>query len=214
MNKRREEILAEVENCESLCDVGCDHGYVGFECLKRGKAKNVIFSDISAPSLEKAKALVKSEGDFEGRATFCVANGLEKAKGVDSCVIAGMGGEEIMKILAGDIPEFCVLQPMSEVEKLREFLQEKGNIKTDRLFYDRGKYYNLITLERGSCKLSKFQIMFGKSNLEKPCEDFLEFATARLLRQKAIKAKRSVKNPEDDEIIEFLEKFLEKRKTV
>ncbi len=212
MNKRREEILSVIPKCEILCDVGCDHGYVGFECLVRGIAGKVIFSDISAPSLEKAKSLLKGESELMKRASFCVANGLDgvRESAVDACVIAGMGGEEIIKILSGKTPRFCVLQPMSEVEKLREFLEERFEIHSDRLFYDRGKYYNLLLCENSgvSEKLTKFEVMFGKTNLENPEKDFLEFARARLERQKAIKQARSVFAKEDDEIIDFLEKFL------
>ncbi|MFI3129407.1 MAG: class I SAM-dependent methyltransferase [Bacillota bacterium] len=212
MNKRREEILSVIPKCEVLCDVGCDHGYVGFECLLRGIAGKVIFSDISAPSLEKAKSLLQGDGELLKRASFCVANGLDGVSGidVDACVIAGMGGEEIMKILSGETPKFCVLQPMSEVEKLREFLAGRFEILSDRLFYDRGKYYNLLLCENSGAseKLSKFEVMFGKTNLQKPEADFLEFATARLKRQKAIKKARSTTAKEDDEIIDFLEEFL------
>lgn len=212
MNRRREEILSVIPKCEVLCDVGCDHGYVGFECLLRGIAGKVIFSDISALSLEKAKLLLKSEPQLLCRASFCVANGLDGTRetAVDACVIAGMGGEEIMKILNGETPKFCVLQPMSEVEKLREFLQGRFEIHSDRLFYDKGKYYNLLLCERSERgeKLSKFQVMFGKTNLENPEADFLEFATARLERQKAIQKARSVACEEDEKIIYFLEEFL------
>ncbi len=213
MNKRREEILSAIPNCEILCDVGCDHGYVGFECLKRGIAGKVIFSDISAPSLEKAKNLLAGEGELLKRAGFCVASGLDgvREENVDVCVIAGMGGEEIMKILAGDVPKYCVLQPMSEVEKLREFLAARFEILCDRLFYDRGKYYNLLLVKASGtgCVLGEFEVMFGKTNLENPCEDFLNFAAARLERQIAIKTARSVACEDDDKIIDFLGLFLE-----
>lgn len=212
MNKRREEILSEIENCKVLCDVGCDHGYVGFECLKRGLAKHVVFSDISAPSLEKAKALV-GKSEFEQNASFCVANGLEgvDVSELDSCVIAGMGGEEIMKILAVSAPATCVLQPMSEVEKLREFLMRDFKITVDRLFYDRDKYYNLIVAKKsGGEALSEFEILLGKSNLEKPSEDFLVYAKSRLARQKKIKVNRKDKSENDDKMINFLQDFLQK----
>lgn len=213
MNKRREEILSEIPACKVFRDVGCDHGYVGFECLKRGIAQKVIFSDISAPSLEKAKSLVKTVPEMENQACFLVANGLEGGETkADVCVIAGMGGEEIMKILASTSPEICVLQPMSEVEKLRVFLQDKFEIITDRLFYDRDKYYNLLVVKKGSCKLCDFEIMFGKTNLENPGEDFLIFAKARLERQKSIKNSRKIHSEEDDKIIDFLSEFLDRYK--
>ncbi|MBQ2804539.1 MAG: tRNA (adenine(22)-N(1))-methyltransferase TrmK, partial [Clostridia bacterium] len=55
LTKRLEKIVQAIPQCTSLADVGCDHGYIGLSALTLGKADNVVFVDISQPSLHKAK---------------------------------------------------------------------------------------------------------------------------------------------------------------
>ena len=212
MNKRREKILEVIEKCDFLCDVGCDHGYVGFEVLKRNISKKVIFTDISSPSLEKARKLIAQENLTE-RAEFLHTFGVDGVNEQNfTILIAGMGGEEIIKILSKSVAENGVLQPMSETEKLRVFLVESGKkILIDKLFYDKGKYYNLIKFETGKDSLSIEEELFGRSNLNCPEKDFIEYMSKRLERQREIQKKRNEQNDNDEKLIKFMERFLEEK---
>lgn len=61
MKKRLSAIISLIPQCDSLADVGCDHGYIGAEALASGIAKVVQFCDISEASLNKARKSVKGE---------------------------------------------------------------------------------------------------------------------------------------------------------
>ncbi len=78
LSTRMQEILSEVpKNLPEgavLCDVGCDHGMLGCALLEREPGARVLFSDVSADCLEKAKHLAEIL-DLNARASFFVSNG-------------------------------------------------------------------------------------------------------------------------------------------
>ncbi len=178
---RIEELCALIEPCESFADVGCDHGYVARHVLNSGKCDNVLITDISAKCLAKAeKLLAKHIEAGKCRAVCC--DGL---KGVptdtEQVLIAGMGGEEIIKILSeGFVPEKFILQPMKNADKLRKFLLGKGcKLTYDGIFRDE-KFYFVIKGERGGGdkNYSPAELAFGKDSLGSAA--LKEFAEAEL----------------------------------
>ncbi len=46
LSKRLSMILDLVEPCDTLADVGTDHGYLALEAILSGKAKQVIAADV------------------------------------------------------------------------------------------------------------------------------------------------------------------------
>ena len=56
---RLDERLRAIEDlapaCRCFADIGCDHGRLGAQMLLSGRAQRVWFTDISAPSIEKAR---------------------------------------------------------------------------------------------------------------------------------------------------------------
>jgi tRNA (adenine22-N1)-methyltransferase len=142
---RIEVICSYLEECNSFADIGCDHGYCTRYMLKNDLCKEAIITDISAKSLNKAEVLLDKYIN-NGRCKSVCCDGL---KGVDSDVdlvlIAGMGGEEIIKILKeAFIPKNFVFQPMKNAPMLRKFLLDNGcKITRDDIFQD-GKYYFII----------------------------------------------------------------------
>ena len=96
--RRVAEIVKLIPKCDILADVGCDHGLVAFGALKTGKAKRVIVSDISEKCLNKAVEALKP---FGGAVKAVVSDGFTRYDETPNVsVIAGMGGEEIVKILS------------------------------------------------------------------------------------------------------------------
>ena len=177
MTKRLERIFSEIPACKSFADVGCDHGFIAEAMLKGGKCDFVTISDISEPSLQKAKKLLYPYLQ-KGMVTAICTDGL---KGVDctteAVLIAGMGGEEIIKILLESpfLPPILVLQPMKNVDKVRKELFALGyGIEKDYLFYDK-KYYNLLVCRLGKqCEeYSEKELIFGRDNLKYRSDDFM-----------------------------------------
>lgn len=94
-------VLEAVSEREAPCmvDVGCDHGQLTAHLLERSEKLCAIASDVSAPSLEKAKKLFAAK-EFGERVRTVVADGLGGIdRGVDVIVMAGMGAETILKII-------------------------------------------------------------------------------------------------------------------
>ena len=94
-------VLETVSDQESPCvvDVGCAHGQLTSHLLERCERLCMIASDVSAPSLEKAKRLFAQKG-FGERAHTVVADGLGGVdRAVDVIVMAGMGAQTILKII-------------------------------------------------------------------------------------------------------------------
>ncbi len=204
LTKRLQKIVSAIPKCQTLADVGCDHGYVGIAALQSGRAQRVVFTDISAPSLSKAKINLPSE--LLDRASFVCRNGLGDIA-ADCAVIAGMGGLEIMSVLVGAdiLPEFLVLQPMKNQYELRRFLLANYNIVADELFFD-GKFYDLITAKRCSERqqLTEAELRFGKDNLRCPSQDFRLFIKREQAKYIAI-----LQQCDDPEVVARLERINE-----
>lgn len=184
MTDRLKRIFEEIPPCSSFADVGCDHGYIAEKMLESGKCNHVIISDISAPSLKKAEKLLKRYID-SGVAHSVCTDGLNGISEVETVLIAGMGGEEIIKILTQSafLPKVLVLQPMKNVDKVRKKLFSLGyGITKDFLFYDK-KYYNLIICKLGynSSPYTEKEIVFGRDNLLNKSEDFKLYLTREIV---------------------------------
>jgi len=174
MTDRISRIVSEIPETKVFGDIGCDHGYVANEMLKRGKCELAVVSDISAKCLKKAEDLL-SPYVKEGKAIAIVSDGFSFLPHLDTALIAGMGGEEIISILkkAKELPEKIVLQPMKNTEKVRVFVVENGyRIEKDYVFYCGDKYYNLLTLQKGEDKLTEEETEFGRTNLKERSADF------------------------------------------
>lgn len=168
---RIEILCSYLDCCESFADVGCDHGYCTEYALKSGKCQSAVVTDVSAKCLAKAEKLLKSYID-SGICRAVCCDGLARVpEDTEQVLIAGMGGEEIIKILSqGFIPRKFVLQPMKNAPKLRSFLLARGcKITADDIFRD-DKFYLIIKGERegGSAAYSKSQLFFGRDSINNP----------------------------------------------
>ncbi|MDE6557986.1 MAG: class I SAM-dependent methyltransferase, partial [Clostridia bacterium] len=140
---RIEILCSYIDDCDSFADVGCDHGYCTEYALKSGKCNRAVIADISAKCLKKAETLLVSFIK-SGRCTSVCCDGLAGiSEDIDEVLIAGMGGEEIIKILSeGFIPKKFILQPMKNAPKLRKFLLDNGcKITADDSFKDDTYYF-------------------------------------------------------------------------
>jgi len=100
ISKRIEEIINFLDRCNTLADIGCDHGYVAVEAIKREIANKVFAVDINFHPLLKAKELSKKE-NVDDKIEFLLGNGFDPIEEeVDEAVIAGMGAENICSILS------------------------------------------------------------------------------------------------------------------
>lgn len=171
--KRIDTLCSFLQKTNSFADVGCDHGYCSEYVLKNGLCENVIFSDVSKGSLAKAEKLL-APYVRKGCARGVLGDGFFGVpKDTETVLIAGMGGSEIVSILAdekyGFMPKRFVLQPMHDSEKLRRYLIDNGGyIERDYTFED-GKYYDVIVGTRSTLQekqaYTDAEYEFGKENI-------------------------------------------------
>lgn len=175
MNKRLNTLCSLVENCNKLADIGCDHGKIGISLILDNKCKHVYLCDISQKSLQKACANA-TKLQIQDKCIFVCCDGFDKVPQVDTAVIAGMGGKEIISILekACFLPNTLVLQPMKNQAELRRYLQKNYFLKQDFLIKDK-KFYFFILATLGKDNLSQDELLVGKTNLTSQSGDYKEW---------------------------------------
>ena len=100
MTERLKKLCAQLVPCKRFIDVGCDHGYCTAYMLERRLCERAVIADVSAKSLSKAERLL-SRYVSDGLCSSVCCDGLEgiaEEEG-DLVLIAGMGGDEILKII-------------------------------------------------------------------------------------------------------------------
>ena len=185
MTERLEKLCAHLSACGTFVDVGCDHGYCTRYMFENGLCSRAVITDISEKSLSKAERLLEkyiSQGVC--RPVCCDGLvGVEESC-ADLVLIAGMGGEEILKILRESyIPRAFVFQPMKNAEQLRSFLIDSGcRIEYDGLFTESRagliKNYFVIAGTRtgGTESYTPAQLSFGRDSLgTKELTDLLNY---------------------------------------
>ena len=177
LSDRLKEIIGGLKDAEIFADIGCDHGYIAKAMLDGGKCKRVIVTDISAKSLKKAEDLLAKE--YSGRYTAIVADGFNDVPYADEALIAGMGGEEIVKIIssAENLPKILALQPMKNSDKVRRALVKSGyKLIKDYTFKSDGKFYDYIVAEKTpeADLYDEAEYEYGRENLRYLYPDFKE----------------------------------------
>lgn len=153
-------VLEAVLGRETPCaaDVGCDHGFLTAGLLERCPSLTMIASDVSAPSLQKARELLASLG-LASRAALRVADGLAAINGpVDAIVIAGMGAQTILKIVAEGRARIgnaaLIVQANVDLPMLRTGLAAQGLV-VEREIYTRaaGRHYVTMLARAGKADM-------------------------------------------------------------
>lgn len=219
--KRIETLCALLKKSETFADVGCDHGYASEYVLKNDLCKQVILSDISAPSLKKAETLLATFV-HSGRAKAVCGDGFYGVpKDTEQVLIAGMGGFEIVTILSderyGFMPRLFVFQPMKDSALLREYILKNGGyIERDFTFYADKKFYDVIVgrkLEKGEVpqNYTQDELLFGRDNLSLRSSDFLQMIDKRIAETEEYLT-RDVSEKSKAELFQKLEKLKGVRK--
>ena len=150
INSRLLKIAETIRRGDRVADIGTDHAYLPIYLIKKGISPKVFACDVADGPLQNAKVNIdkSSVDNIELRK----GNGLNAVKPdeAETFVIAGMGGDLIIKIL--DASSFIknatyeiILQPMTSVEDLRLYLCENGFfIKSESAVRSAGRIYTVI----------------------------------------------------------------------
>ena len=154
LSKRMEMVVGMLpEHVHTIADVGCDHAYVSIWISMNNLADNVIAMDVRTGPLDIARRNISEYGQNE-RIDVRLSDGLSGISPgeTDEVIIAGMGGlliNSILKngesILHGDKPPALILQPQSDIDKVRRYLYSASyHITDEAMVMEDGKYYTVI----------------------------------------------------------------------
>ena len=215
LSRRLTKVYSLIPSCDTVVDVGSDHGKLGAYCLMTDKCQRLIATDIHAQPAQRTRLFLDGTGYGE-KAQVLHTDGL---KGVDvsenvTVVIAGMGGLEMIKILSSAKDEgkilsgmHMVLQPQRSFEVLRAYLCENGfTIEEEAIELEKGHFYVVmrVVYTGKAYSLSDAQLFMGPYILEKKPELYTEY----MEHEKKLFEKRALGEPRCREILSNWEKWI------
>ena len=191
LSKRLYAVAGLVTEGASVADIGTDHGYIPIYLIKEGIASKVIALDVKKGPLERARMHIIGYG-LKDRIKTRLSDGLQEVKPgeVDTMIAAGMGGGLVIRILqegrkVADQLSALILQPQSEIEKVRKYLNQSGfRITEEKMVEETGKYYPMMRVAHGEAEdYEEYEYLYGKRLLEKKDPVLKKY----LLREKEIR---------------------------
>lgn len=151
LSRRLRAVASRITAGHRVADIGTDHAYIPIALVQEGQVPSAIAMDVNEGPLKKAREHVAQNG-LGDQIELRLSDGFEKLKPfeADTAVLAGMGGPLMIRILteyeaaAFSLKE-CILQPQSEIAKVRAFLLEEGFLFIrEEMVKDDGKYYFMM----------------------------------------------------------------------
>lgn len=222
LSKRLRAVAELVTPGYRVADIGTDHAYVPIWLVKEGKAPYAIAMDVNEGPLQRADEHIREYG-LENQIRTRRSDGLKELNPyeADSMIAAGMGGALIIQILekSPDVVcslKECILQPQSEIAKVRKFLIKNGFfIEDENIVYEDGKFYPMMKVIPGKKETLPYgeeEYEYGRILLKKRHPVLKEFVFREIRIRNGI-LKNLKTNPEVSESskarIDELEKELE-----
>ena len=211
MNKlsKRLTTIAGIVTGKVVCDVGCDHGLLSEYLLDANIINFAYVSDISASSLRKAEILLSK--NHKNRFKAICTDGLEDYKcieDIDECIISGMGGIEIIKIIKNSpiSMDSYILSPQHNIVETKKFMLSLGyDIVYDIIIKDKHKFYTIFKCKKSN-KIkgySEYELLIGKDNFTSRLSDVREYIDFEM--DKSMKLIDRVDNDKKNELLGMCE---------
>lgn len=214
LNPRLKKIAELVPQNKCTADIGTDHAYIPIVLVNQGTASRAIASDIKKGPLMRADENIRHNG-LSDRIETRLGAGLKTlaAGEAEVVIIAGMGGiliadilEESRKIV--DSAKLLILQPMTAVPELREYLSGNGyEISAEYLEAEDEKLYNIVVAKSGgNTQYTQKEIYLGKGLEQTSPLLFKRYKDSVLTKiNKRIEGlKKSVQSESKDELEELV----------
>ena len=176
IDNRLKDIASLVDSCESIADIGTDHGYLPIYLIQKNIAQKAIACDVAINPLNSAKENI-SYYKLDDKIKTKLTNGLIGVNKVNYVIIAGMGGNLIVDILSNqtNTHDNYILQPNLHVDLVRKYLSENGyKIIDEKVSYAHKKYYEILKVCKGNQKLTEKEIKYGPINLSNKSDLFIK----------------------------------------
>lgn len=214
--RRLEALVSLIQPCQSLVDIGSDHGYLAKMIADRGLAKKIHVTDVAKGPLSSAK---KNLQDYE--VDFHLMDGLKGFKEeLDVAIVAGMGGELIARIIKDSKPifdslDYFLVQPMQQIPYLRNFLYNQGYFLEKELMVFEEKFYEVLLYKKGQDQVYDFRFSKGLFEDRALYRKYLEEKEKKLLYiSKATKGRSLDKHQEVQEELLALRSHCRKQNIV
>jgi len=194
ISKRLIAIAEKVDKCQTVLDIGTDHGYIPIYLLINKICNKVIASDINKGPLKKAEENVKLNKIDGIELRLGSGFNVVKQGEADAAVLAGMGGhlikdliierEDIFKNL-----DYAVLQPVQNPDVLRKFIINKGyTIIEEDLVFDESIFYEIMKVRYSEKNREEDEIYYeiGKKLIEDKNPRLKDFLMYKILKYRKI----------------------------
>lgn len=208
--KRLAMIADMVIKGEPVADIGADHAWLPIYLIENKITDRVIIGELGdGPYLRSYNALLASSA--QNNIDLRQGNGLQiLAYGeVKSVVIAGMGGDTIVEIIAYDWDKAAsfqrlILQPMTKAQVLRQQLARRGwIIEEERLVHENGRFFQIIASRpaQNPYLLTDLELEIG-TDILKADDDLKKGFIMRILRKyRRINAQLLNSNPYHNQLL-------------
>lgn len=181
INNRLKEIGNLVDDNTTCLDVGCDHAYLDIYLVKNKNNVKAIASDVKEGPLSQAKKNIE-QLHLEEKIELRLGNGLDTyTDEVDTIVISGMGGRNIIGILKRNNKVLknintIILSPNNYQEDVKKYLvKNKFYIEEEKLVKESKFIYQIIKFKKGKKKYTRKELFFGPYLLEHKPKNFNEY---------------------------------------
>lgn len=195
LTNRLQLIYDIIPKCNTIADIGTDHGYIPIFCVLNGIAKNALAMDVNKGPLERAKINIEKY-NVSDKVHTRLSNGLEglACGEADVIVIAGMGGPLIAEILEKGKNVITddttlIIQPMIAPKELREYLYGSGfEITEEYVCREQDKFYNIFKVKKGEFEPTQRDLFIGRNLKKNSPEVFNEYVEYKIkVAQKILK---------------------------
>ena len=181
INARLKKIGDLVEANSFFLDVGCDHALLDIYLVRQNKNIRAVASDVKEGPVLQAKKNIEQE-KLEEVIEVRLGDGLSTyTKDIDTVIISGMGGRNIISICKNDMKNFkmvstYILSPNNYQEDVKRFFVKNGYyIANEEFVKDKRFIYQIIILKKGKKKYTKKEFFFGPVFLLKKGPLFREY---------------------------------------
>lgn len=181
---RLQTIASCVRQGSVFADVGTDHAHIPSFLINSGVSQRGFAGDIKKGPLRTAETNLIQNGALD-RVKLILCDGLKAfpVNEINDIIIAGMGGDMIIEILREekriDQSHLLILQPMTQIHKLRRYLLENGyTIVREKLAKEDERIYNIIVARKeGSQTEASLKDVYFGVNVEETetVKDYIAF---------------------------------------
>jgi len=176
LSNRLNEIASFINKEDKIIDIGCDHALLDIYLVN--KYNNICYaSDINENALKGAKSNIKKY-NLEDKIIIKHGDGLTLDNSlINTMVIAGMGFNNIIKILSNDNVKNInkiIVQSNSHPEIIRKFMiKNRYYLNKEKVVLDNNKYYIISEYLRTNKRNTLFELIIGKYDINEVSSKYI-----------------------------------------